>query len=77
MPYGDGTRYEEAFRIVKDVLGHRSVEFTKSVYLPRVQRLRFDRLFGTPGVESTSTSELIAVLARDLVEVRDLTGAPG
>ncbi len=77
VPYGDGTRYEEAFRIVKDVLGHRSVEFTKSVYLPRVQRLRFDRLFGTPGVESTSTSELIAVLARDLVEVRDLTGAPG
>lgn len=72
VAYGDGTRYEEVFRTVKDVLGHRSVETTKSVYLPRVQRLRFDRLFGDPNPHSASTSELDA-LAKDLVEVRDLT----
>lgn len=74
VAYGDGTRYEEVFRTVKDVLGHRSVETTKSVYLPRVQRLRFDRLFGDPNPHSASTSELVSTLAKDLVEVRDLTG---
>ena len=74
VAYGDGTRYEDVFRTVKDVLGHRSVETTKSIYLPRVQRLRFDRLFGSPDLHAGSTSELVSALAKDLVEVRDLTG---
>jgi integrase len=74
VAYGDGTRYEEVFRTVKDVLGHRSVNTTRDTYLPRVQRLRFDRLFGASDQGAASTSELIAHLAHDLVEVRDLTG---
>ncbi|WP_131806896.1 site-specific integrase [Mycobacteroides abscessus] len=73
-PYGDGSRYDEVFRTVKDVLGHQSVETTRNVYMPRVQRLRFDKLFGAAGAEM-STGGMLAVLARDLVEVRNITEA--
>jgi integrase len=74
VAYGDGSRYDEVFRTVKDVLGHRSVETTRNIYMPRVQRLRFDRLFGSPNAQMTTTGDLVSALAQDLVEVRDLTG---
>ena len=73
VAYGDGSRYDEVFRTVKDVLGHRSVETTRNTYMPRVQRLRFDRLFGSPNAQMTTTGDLVSALAQDLVEVRDLT----
>ncbi len=73
VAYGDGSRYDEVFRTVKDVLGHRSVETTRNTYMPRVQRLRFDRLFGSLNAD-TATGDLVSALAQDLVEVRDLTG---
>lgn len=73
VAYGDGSRYDEVFRTVKDLLGHRSVETTRNTYMPRVQRLRFDRLFGAASSAST-TADLVSALAEDLVEVRDLTG---
>jgi integrase len=73
VAYGDGSRYDEVFRTVKDLLGHRSVETTRNTYMPRVQRLRFDRLFGAASSAST-TGDLVSALAEDLVEVRDLTG---
>jgi len=75
VSYGDGSRYDEVFRTVKDVLGHKSVETTRNIYMPRVQRLRFDRLFGTPNERMTTTGDLVSALAQDLVEVRDLTGS--
>lgn len=75
IAYGDGSRYDEVFRTVKDVLGHRSVETTRNTYMPRVQRLRFDRLFGLPNAQMATTSDLVSALARDLVEIRDLTGS--
>lgn len=71
----DGSRYDEVFRTVKDVLGHKSVETTRNIYMPRVQRLRFDRLFGAPNDQMTTTGDLVSALAHDLVEVRDLTGS--
>lgn len=74
VAYGDGSRYDEVFRTVKDVLGHRSVETTRDIYMPRVQRLRFDRIFGSATGKAGSTSDLVSELAQDLVEVRDLTG---
>jgi integrase len=73
VAYGDGARYDEVFRTVKDVLGHKSVETTRNIYMPRVQRLRFDRLFGYPSAQTTTTGDLVSALAHDLVEVRDLT----
>ncbi len=73
VPYGDGSRYDEVFRTVKDVLGHKSVETTRNTYMPRVQRLRFDRLFGT-STTGASISDMVSALAQDLAEVRDLTG---
>jgi integrase len=73
--YGDGSRYDEVFRTVKDVLGHKSVETTRNAYMPRVQRLRFDRLFGCSDVQAATTGDLVSALAQDLVEVRDLTGS--
>ncbi|GAA2422152.1 hypothetical protein GCM10009856_35500 [Mycolicibacterium llatzerense] len=73
VAYGDGSRYDEVFRTIKDVLGHQSIETTRSTYMPRVQRLRFDPLFGSsPG--GATTADLVSSLAQDLVEVRDLTG---
>ena len=75
VAYGDGSRYDEVFRTVKDVLGHKSVETTRNIYMPRVQRLRFDRLFGSPNDQMTTTGDLVSALAQDLVEVRDLTGS--
>ncbi|MCG7594596.1 site-specific integrase [Mycobacterium sp. PSTR-4-N] len=75
VSYGDGSRYDEVFRTVKDVLGHKSVETTRNIYMPRVQRLRFDRLFGTPNGRMTTTGDLVSALAQHLVEVRDLTGS--
>jgi integrase len=75
VAYGDGSRYDEVFRTVKDVLGHRSVETTRNTYMPRVQRLRFDRFFGASSSETASTADLMSALATDLVEVRNLTGA--
>jgi integrase len=74
VAYGDGSRYDEVFRTVKDVLGHRSVETTRSTYMPRVQRLRFDRLFGSSNADTT-IGDLVSSLAQDLAEVRDLTGS--
>lgn len=74
-PYGDGQRYEEVFHIIKDLLGHRSVETTRRQYLPRVRGVRFDRSFGAPEISMT-VGDLVSDLAVDLVEVRDLTG-PG
>lgn len=74
VAYGDGSRYDEVFRTVKDVLGHRSVETTRSTYMPRVQRLRFDRLFGSSNADRT-IGDLVSSLAQDLAEVRDLTGS--
>ncbi len=74
MPYEDGHRYEQAYETVQNVLGHRSVETTKERYLPRVQRLRFDKVFADLG-RFTSTTDVLSALAQDLVEVRDLTGA--
>lgn len=73
VAYGDGARYDEVFWTVKDVLGHKSVETTRSTYMPRVQRLRFDRLFGSSNADAT-VGGLVSSLAQDLVEVRDLTG---
>ncbi|WP_133057362.1 hypothetical protein [Mycolicibacterium iranicum] len=73
VPYGDGSRYDEVFRTIKDVLGHKSVETTRSTYLPRVQRLRFDRLFGASDTDS-SVGDMVSALAQELAEVRDLTG---
>ncbi len=73
VPYGDGSRYDEVFRTVKDVLGHKSVETTRSAYMPRVQRLRFDRLFGSSNSGAT-LSDMVSSLAQELAEVRDLTG---
>lgn len=75
IAYGDGSRYDEVFRTVKDVLGHKSVETTRNIYMPRVQRLRFDRLFGFSNDQMTTTGDLVSALAQDLVEVRDLTGS--
>lgn len=75
VAYGDGSRYDEVFRTVKDVLGHKSVETTRNSYMPRVQRLRFDRLFGCPNDQMTTTGDLVSALAQGLVEVRDLTGS--
>lgn len=75
VAYGDGSRYDEVFRTVKDVLGHTSVETTRNIYMPRVQRLRFDRLFGSPNPQVATTGDLVSALAQDLVEVRDLTGS--
>jgi len=49
------------------------VETTRNTYMPRVQRLRFDRLFGSPNAQMTTTGDLVSALAQDLVEVRDLT----
>ena len=60
---------------MKDVLGHKSVETTRNIYMPRVQRLRFDRLFGCPNGQMTTTGDLVSALAEDLVEVRDLTAS--
>lgn len=74
VPYGDGTRYDEVFRTIKDILGHKSVDTTRETYMPRVQRLRFDELFGSPYGRMATTGDLVAELAKDLVEVRDLTG---
>ncbi|MGH3639399.1 MAG: hypothetical protein ACRDUX_10245, partial [Mycobacterium sp.] len=73
VAYGDGSRYDEVFRTVKDVLGHKSVETTRGTYLPRVQRLRFDRMFGSTNADAT-VGDLVSSLAQDLAEVRDLTG---
>lgn len=73
VAYGDGSRYDEVFRTVKDLLGHRSVETTRNTYMPRVQRLRFDLLFGE-STTATRTGDLVSALAEQLVEVRDLTG---
>lgn len=72
VPYGDGSRYDEVFRTVKDVLGHKSVETTRGTYLPRVQRLRFDRMFDSTNADAT-VGDLVSSLAQDLAEVRDLT----
>jgi integrase len=74
VAYGDGSRYDEVFRTVKDVLGHRSVETTRNTYMPRVQRLRFDTLFGSSNADTT-IGDLVSSLAQDLAEVRDLTGS--
>lgn len=74
VAYGDGSRYDEVFRTVKDVLGHKSVETTRSTYMPRVQRLRFDRLFGSSNAD-TSLGDLVSSLAHELAEIRDLTGS--
>lgn len=76
VPYGDGSRYDEVFRTVKDVLGHKSVETTRSTYMPRVQRLRFDRLFGSSNSGAT-LGDMVSSLAQELAEVRDLTGKSG
>lgn len=73
VAYEDGTRYDEVFRTVKDVLGHKSVETTRSTYLPRVQRLRFDRLFGS-STGDTTIGDMVSSFAQELSEVRDLTG---
>lgn len=73
IAYGDGSRYDEVFRTVQDVLGHKSIETTRSTYMPRVQRLRFDRLFG-PSHPDATISELVSSLAQDFASVRDLTG---
>jgi integrase len=74
VAYGDGSRYDEVFRTVKDVLGHKSVETTRDTYMPRVQRLRFDRLFGSTNADAT-ISDLVSSLAQDIAEIRDLTGS--
>ncbi|MCV7355400.1 phage integrase family protein [Mycolicibacterium fluoranthenivorans] len=73
VAYGDGTRYDEVFRTVKDVLGHKSVETTRNTYLPRVQRLRFDRLFGSLNA-GTTIRDMVSSFAQELSEIRDLTG---
>jgi hypothetical protein len=41
--------------------------------MPRVQRLRFDRMFGSTNADAT-VGDLVSSLAQDLAEVRDLTG---
>jgi len=74
VAYGDGSRYDEVFRTVKDVLGHKSVETTRDTYMPRVQRLRFDRLFGSTNADTT-IGDLMSSLAQDIAEIRDLTGS--
>lgn len=73
VAYGDGSRYDEVFRTVKDVLGHKSVETTRGTYLPRVQRLRFDRMFGSSEADTT-IGDMVSSLAEEIAEIRDLTG---
>lgn len=75
MPYGDGSRYDEVFWTVKDVLGHKFVDTTRNTYMPRVHRLRFDRVFGLPHGSEVTTGTLISALVSDLLEVRNLTGS--
>ena len=69
-PY-DERRYEQAYDIVRDLLGHRHSQITKDTYLEPVKGLRAQVLLGETG----EVEELLAVLATRDARVLDVGGA--
>ncbi|MCO1575145.1 site-specific integrase [Crossiella sp. SN42] len=64
----DEDRYRQAWDIVRDLLGHRSTETTRSIYLEPVNGVRMTDLLGQDGDLDTVLGRLAAVEPR----VRDL-----
>jgi integrase len=69
-PY-DERRYSPAYDIVRDLLGHRSTETTRNIYLRPVKGLR-----GRAVLSASDVHEALALLSQADPRVRDLT-APG
>jgi len=63
--------YGDAWSLVKDLLGHRSIETTKSIYLEPVSGLRLDALFTGDVIEDVS--DLIIRVAEHKELILDLT----